>query len=86
MAIKKARKEVPFDGPGRYRICVQGYLDHSWSDRLGGMQIQAPDPEAPQQVTTLTGELIDQAALSGVLNTIYDMHMTLLSVNYLNGD
>jgi hypothetical protein len=31
----------------------------------------------------LEGELSDQAALAGVLNTLYELHLTLLSVNRL---
>ena len=33
--------------------------------------------------TTLDGELSDQAALAGVLNTIYELHLPLLSVKRL---
>ncbi|MGD1999566.1 MAG: hypothetical protein PVJ00_03295 [Desulfobacterales bacterium] len=39
-----------------------------------------------KQVTMLVGTLVDQAALSGVLNTLYEFHLTLLSVAYINGD
>jgi len=35
-------------------------------------------------VTTLVGTLHDQAELAGVLNTLYEWHMTLLSVDFLN--
>ncbi len=34
-------------------------------------------------VSTLTGELPDQTALAGVLNALYEMHLTVLSVEYL---
>ncbi len=36
-------------------------------------------------VTTLDGTLRDQAELSGVLDSLYEMHLTLLSVDGLNG-
>jgi hypothetical protein len=35
-------------------------------------------------VTVLAGHLADQAALSGVLNTLYDLHLPLLSVENLD--
>lgn len=74
-------KELRLDMPATYQIRVQGYLPESWSDRLGGMMVipsgQAAD-EAPE--TTLTGCLLDQAALFGVLNALYDLHLPLLSV------
>jgi hypothetical protein len=39
MPKSEIRKSYTFDRPGNYRIRVQGYLDESWSERLGGMSI-----------------------------------------------
>jgi hypothetical protein len=36
-----------------------------------------------KKVTTLVGEMEDQAALAGVLNTLYELHLPLLSVEFL---
>jgi hypothetical protein len=59
-------------------------LDESWFDRLGNMAI-APDTVADKPpVTILVGHLPDQAALSGVLNTLYEMHLPLLSVENMD--
>jgi hypothetical protein len=80
------RKSSTFDRPGNYRICVQGFLDESLSERLGGMRISTSRGENKEPVTTLFGLMVDQAALAGVLNTLYEMHETLLSVEYINGD
>jgi hypothetical protein len=63
-----------------YRIEVQGELPESWSERLQGMIITAGRSEEDEHVTTLEGPLRDQAALSGVLNTLYERHFTVLSV------
>jgi hypothetical protein len=38
-----------------------------------------------KQVTTLAGWLIDQSSLAGVLHTIYNLQLTLLSVELLQG-
>ena len=65
--------KIEFDAPGTYRIKVSGYLDSSWSDRLGGMTITSKTKEDGRPVTTLTGELMDEAALAGVLSTLYDL-------------
>jgi len=76
-------KGITFDTPGVYRIGVQGFLDESWSDRMNGVDIRVrnlPD-EAP--MTLLTGRFIDQAALAGVLNTLYDLGYPLLTVELL---
>jgi hypothetical protein len=86
MAQTKSRKNFPFDRPGKYRIRVQGLLDESWSERLGGMRITASSLKDQGQVTELVGQVRDQAELAGVLNSLYELHMTLLSVEYLNDD
>lgn len=74
---------LSLDSPAAYVIRVQGYLDKRWSDYMGGatIQVQKQPPDAP--VTVLTGEFQDQAALAGVLNTLYDLGLPLLSVECL---
>jgi len=87
MAQSEKRKSFPFDKPGKYHIRVQGFLDESWSERLGGLRITAcalEDHEGP--VTELVGQVRDQAELAGVLNSLYELHLTLLSVECLNGE
>jgi len=83
MTQEDIRKEFKLDTPATYRIRVQGRLDDSWSDLLGGMRI-ITDTTQERQVTILTGHLPDQASLSGVLNTLYDRHVPLLSVENLD--
>lgn len=73
-----------FDSPATYRIGVQGRIPASWCDRLEGMVIMERSPEAGPSVTTLLGELADQAALVGVLNTLYDLHLPVLLVERVN--
>ena len=71
--------------PGIYQITVQGTLDPEWSARLGGMEIMTfLSPQGDSYVTILTGELMDQADLFGILNSLYDIGFPLLSVKRLN--
>jgi hypothetical protein len=67
--------------PATYRISVEGALDEKWSSRLGGMQIVTQERESQKPVTTLSGEVPDQAALVGVLNALYELHLNILYVN-----
>ena len=67
-----------------YRIRVLGELDNKWSDRLGGMSITIDRQEKQNSVTTLVGSLRDQAALAGVLGTLYELHHPVLSVECLS--
>ncbi len=86
MTLSESRKRFPFDKPGNYRIRVQGFLDESWSERLGGMRISTGSRGDQGSVTALVGLMRDQAELAGVLNSLYELHLTLLSVEYLNGE
>lgn len=69
------------DQPAFYRIQVQGYLGQHWSESMAGLTISVTG-ERDQSVTTLYGEVLDQAALMGVLNGLYGMGYPLLSVEY----
>ena len=77
--------KVNFEKPGKYRIDVKGRLDDCWSDRLGGMRITLGS-EDDSHVTTLVGHLRDQAQLSGVLNSLYELHLPILLVEFLQDD
>ena len=74
------KTKLRIENPASYRILVQGGLDERWSSRLGGLMITSFVTEAGLVVTQLSGELMDQAALFGVLNALYDIHLPLISV------
>jgi hypothetical protein len=84
MLQPESKKSFTFDRPGKYRICVQGYLDETWSERLAGLRITTSTRGDQKPVTTLVGQVRDQSELTGVLNTLYQRHLTLLSVEHLN--
>ena len=67
------------DKPATYRIKVRGSVPESWIDRLGGMRIIA----VSSALTTLEGWLPDQAALKGVLDTLYELRLRLEQVTRL---
>jgi hypothetical protein len=73
-----------FDRPATYRIAVQGRVPAKWLDRLEGMTITERPAEADSTVTTLRGELSDQAALEGVLDTLFALHLPVISVERLS--
>ena len=62
-----------------YRIQVQGILDDLWSDWFSDLSVDAGDERSDAPVTTLTGP-IDQAALRGILNRIWDLNLSVVSV------
>ena len=64
------------EGPGYYEIRLQGHLDQRWAGRFDGLRITLQ----ANGETLLTGPLVDQAALHGVLRRIRDLGLPLLSV------
>lgn len=58
-----------------YQIKVEGMLDRKWADWFNGMAITCDG-----DVTTLTGSVVDQARLRGILSKIWDLNLTLVSV------
>ena len=77
-------KNLTFETPAIYRIRVKGHIDESLSDQLGGMIITRAFTADKQPLTILVGRLRDQAALSGVLNELYELHLPLLTVESLS--
>lgn len=82
--MSQFRGNLEFDAPAAYRIRVQGHIDDSWSDRLGGMTVTRAYTGNKEPMTILIGGLLDQSALSGVLNAIYNQHLSVFSVELLN--
>lgn len=65
-----------------YLIRIEGSLDASWSEWLGGLTVRPLDCGD----TELSGPVQDQAALHGVLTKIRDLNLTLLSIRQINGE
>jgi hypothetical protein len=59
-------------------------LDEKWSERLGGVYITVNHREDRRTLATLVGRSQDQAELAGMLNTLYELHLPMLSVDYLD--
>jgi hypothetical protein len=67
------------DGAGLYEIRLKGHLNNRWADWFEGLTITLED----NGDTLLTGQVIDQAALHGLLKKVRDLGMPLVSVNPL---
>jgi hypothetical protein len=62
-----------------YQIAVQGALDVDWQEWFSGMAITT-DQNKDGVITTLKGVVADQAALRGILNKLWDLNLTVISV------
>lgn len=63
--------------PTVYQIRIKGHLGPQWTDWFAGLAI-TPEENGD---TLMSGPLVDQAALHGVLKKLRDLGMPLLSVN-----
>jgi hypothetical protein len=70
------------DKPTTYQLRIQGHLSRQWTDWFGGLSITLEDDGD----TLLTGPVVDQAALYGLLKKVRDLGMPLLSVNRVEPD
>jgi len=68
-----------------YRICVEGMLDDDWGEWLGGMAVDV-GAGGGSPTTTLTGPVRDQTCLRGLLNRLWDLNLTIISVARLTPD
>jgi hypothetical protein len=69
---------VNTDTPRFYVIRLEGILDETWAEWFDGMTLSWPE-DAPGE-TRLSGYVVDQPALHGVLERIRDLNLNLLAV------
>lgn len=68
------------DQPIIYQIKIKGHLGDQWTDWFEGLVITLDD----NGHTLLTGPVVDQAALHGLLKKVRDLGMPLISVDPVN--
>jgi len=75
MSNKSNPKSDP-NQPMVYQIRIKGQLGSQWTNWFGGLAITLED----DGVTLITGPVVDQAALHGLLRKVRDLGMPLVSV------
>jgi len=78
--MEVSRPGIGLFEPALYRISILGSLEKNWSDYCGGMTIEHECDPKRYTMTTLTGRLVDQSALLGVLNSLHDIGYPIISV------
>lgn len=68
------------DESGLCEIRVKGLLDGRWAEWFEGLII-TPEENGD---TLLTGPVVDQAALHGLLKRVRDLGLPLLSLNFVS--
>ena len=72
-----------FDGASTYQITVNGKVDSLFVNQLSGLSV-SHNHSQNKTISTLTGKVIDQSALNGILNTLFDYRYTVISVMKLD--
>lgn len=70
---------IHLDDNAQYRIQVQGIISPRWREYYQGFTISVTNAR-DRSVTTLSGEVQDQAALLGIINHLNQMGYALISV------
>ncbi len=67
-------------GGGIFEIRVKGHLDRQWTDWLGGLEVRRLD----NGEMILSGTIVDQAALMGILDKLNRLNLAIVSVRDLH--
>jgi hypothetical protein len=73
-------ESLQFDQTATYQIKVRGRLDERWAPWFEGMSIAFEQAEHGSTMTVLTGSIVDQAALYGLISRMRDLGLPLISV------
>ncbi len=77
--MRNSRKE---NQPTEYKICVKNHLNPHWEHWFEGMTITHRE----DGVTILSGEVVDQSALFGILEKIHTLNLTLISFQQVDSE
>ena len=78
----RALPDIPIDTPVLYEIRVRGALDPSWCELTDEMTLDVVHVDN-QPVTVVRVRVLDQAALAGLLDALFCLSVTVLSVEAL---
>ena len=67
-------------GGGIFEIRIKGHLDSRWSEWLDGLDVELLE----NGEMILSGAIVDQAALMGILSKLYGLNLAILSVKKVN--
>ena len=77
MMADSLSSKAEFNQSTIYQIRLKGHLGRQWADWFGGLTVTLED----NGDTLLTGRVIDQAALHGLLKKVRDLGIPLISIN-----
>jgi len=76
-------KKVDFYSSTVFLIEVKGKVDKSLSDTLGNLNISYNTIDEKTTVSRLHGKVLDQTALMGILNALYEMRLPIVGLKII---
>ncbi len=73
-------------GQANYKICMKGHLGERWSLAFEGLELKDDFSSDGSPISVLTGPIVDQSALYGLIARIRDLGLTLLLVKQLGSE
>lgn len=67
-----------------FQIIVKGWVKESWSKWLGNLSTDPKLDDQFRQISILTGNVRDQAALRGLMNQIWDLNLVIISFQQID--
>lgn len=80
------RGRLKLSDPALYRLSVQGKIAQSWGKDFTNMVLSYEESVGLYPTTTLEGRVLDQAELIGLINQLYGLGLSLVSVQALATD
>jgi len=77
-------RNVEFNAPARYRIVTTGPLSETSRRGFGGMTVEVGRGDGALPRTVLVGRVQDQTELRGVLDALYGLHLSLITLEMLD--
>ena len=74
---------IKFQNSGIYRIVIQGGISQRWVNQFAEYIITQEQIGKDDFKTILKMKIMDQSHLSGVLNSLYDMHLTIIEIKMI---
>ena len=69
-----------------YHICLKGHVDPRWKTLFAGFTLTHHFASDQQPITVMTGAVVDQAALYGLISRLRDLGATLISLQPQEAD
>ena len=74
---------IKFQDSGIYRIVIQGGISQRWVNQFAEYIIAQEKVGEDNFKTILKMKIMDQSHLSGILNSLYDMHLTIIEIKMI---